>query len=538
MSRGTVTTIPSQQRPMPTHVPKSAEALLRAVLAISGELDLRSVLVRVIEAAAHLTDARYGALGVVGSDGQLSEFITTGLEAETEAAIGPRPRGKGLLGLLLEHPHPIRLDDLGEHPASVGMPANHPPMGSFLGVPIRIRGTVFGNLYLTDKAGGAFTENDEQLVLALARAAALVIDNARTYRVSERRRQWLEASAELANALQPPITLETALEAVVVRARATCAARASAVLQLPEGGHPVITAFDGDTVEDVREVIRRIISDVRTSDSQAVALDFDLGDRIARVIPMRAQLADPGVLLLILDRDGATDQEEREMLAGFVDQAGMALDRAQAFADRDELVVVKERARIARDLHDVVIQRLFAAGMKLQALRRSDAVGPEQLGTAVDELVGDLDTTIANIRTTIFGLQKRSSDSLRGEVIALVEEYAGVLGARPSLRTDGMVDLMVPTGVGENLLAVLREALSNVARHAQTNAVWVEVRVSGSAVTLEVCDRGRGIPAQRVESGLRNARERASELGGTLEVALNPDAGTTLRWSCPIAQYV
>jgi signal transduction histidine kinase len=512
----------------------SADALLRAVLAISGELDLRSVLVRVIEAAVELTGARYGALGVIGGDGQLSEFVTTGLDDETETAIGPRPRGAGLLGLLLADPRPIRLDDLRDHPASVGIPANHPPMGSFLGVPIRIRGTVFGNLYLTDKSDGSFTESDEELALALARAAALVIDNARTYGLSERRRQWLEASAELADALQPPITLDSALAEIVSRARVTAGARLCAIVQLPEDGHPVISAADTEPGADLTTLVRRIIDEVRVADSQAVAIEVDLGDSDARVIPLRAHLSDPGALIVVLDRDAAGDHEEREMLAGFVDQAGLALDRTQAFADREELAVVKERARIARDLHDVVIQRLFAAGLKVQVLRNQERLTAQRVDQVVGDLVGDLDSTISSIRTTIFGLQQRDRDSVRGDVLDLVEEYAAVLGFTPELRTHGPIDLMVTGSVGENLLAVLREALSNVARHAHARSASVDITVSDSAVTLAVSDTGTGIPPQRSESGLRNARERAESLGGTLELVPNDGPGTTLRWSCPL----
>jgi signal transduction histidine kinase len=517
---------------------ESSDALLRAVLAISGELDLHSVLIRVVEAAVELTDARYGALGVIGGDGQLCEFLTTGLDADEAAAIGPLPRGEGLLGLLLKDPRPIRLENLSAHPASVGMPSNHPPMSSFLGVPIRIRGTVFGNLYLTDKTTGSFTDNDEQLVLALAQAAALVIDNARTYGVSERRRQWLEASAELADALQPPIALDEALQAIVARAGATAAARRCAIVQLPEGGHPVISASDGDSTDDLPALVRRVLGDVRIADTQAVAIDVDLGEYVARVIPLRAHLADPGALIAVLGRDAAGEQGEREMLAAFVDQAGLALDRTQAFADREELAVVKERARIARDLHDVVIQRLFAAGLKMQVLRNADSLGDDRIDEVVDDLVGDLDTTIKNIRTTIFGLQQRTRDSLRGEVLDLVEEYAAVLGFKPTLRTHGPIDLMVPDEVREHLLAVLREALSIVARHSGGRSASVDVRVTPSELTLEVSDAGVGIPEQRHESGLRNARERAACLGGSFEVTPNVGQGTTLRWSCPLDESV
>ena len=213
----------------------AAEALLEAVTAISSDLDLRSVLTRLVEAASRLTDAKYAALGVIGADGSLVEFVTTGMSEEQHRLIGDLPRGRGILGLLIHEPQGIRMAELAAHPASVGFPLNHPPMDTFLGVPVRIRGTVFGNLYLTEKGGGAqFTEQDEQLVEALARAAGFVIENARAYGLSERRRQWLEAWAELTETLQPPIELAAARQAIAEMFRSvarTCeTARAISVM--------------------------------------------------------------------------------------------------------------------------------------------------------------------------------------------------------------------------------------------------------------------------------------------------------------------
>ena len=213
----------------------AAEALLEAVTAISSDLDLRSVLTRIVEAATHLTESQYGALGVIGADGSLVEFVTTGIDAEQHRLIGDLPRGRGILGLLIREPEAIRLSELAAHPASVGFPANHPPMDTFLGVPVRIRGTVFGNLYLTEKRDGAeFSEKDEQLVEALARAAGFVIENARAYGLSERRRQWLEASAQLTETLQPPIELQQARQAITEMVRSVSGARAAALLSQPD----------------------------------------------------------------------------------------------------------------------------------------------------------------------------------------------------------------------------------------------------------------------------------------------------------------
>lgn len=512
----------------------SAQALLRAVMAISGDLDLRSVLLRLVEAAAELTSARYGALGVIGGDGSLSEFITTGLDERQREQIGNLPHGDGILGLLIEDPRPLRLKDLNTHPSSTGMPPNHPPMRSFLGVPIRIRGTVFGNLYLTEKSEGrTFTDQDEELVQTLANAAALVIENARAYGLSERRRRWLEASADLGDALQPPITLDEALEAIAVRSRAAARALAAAVVQFPVGHHPVISAHDGPADTDVTDIVRAVIDEARIADQQSVVLEVDLHGRHALVLPLRAHLADPGVLLIVFDRAlGTAEPEDREFLGAFADQAGLAVDRAQAFSDREELAVVSERARIARDLHDVVIQRLFAAGLRLESFRKTPRL--DEVDAALGGVVKELDLTIRDIRTSIFGLQQQTQDTLRSEIHALLTEYTSVLGFAPALRTHGPIDLLVPENVAEHLLAVLREALSNVARHAHARDAAVEIATSTDEVVLRVIDGGIGIPEHRVESGLKNARERAALLGGVLEITPNVGPGTTLTWRAPL----
>lgn len=511
-------------------LPGPVHALVDAILVLSGDLELRSVLTRLVEAAASLTDARYGALGVLAADGTMSEFITTGIDEIDRAMIGAEPRGRGILGVLTDDPRPLRLDDLTRHPSAVGMPAHHPPMFTFLGVPIRIRDTVFGNLYLTEKHHGRrFTEQDEVLVQALANAAGMVIENARAYGLSERRRQWLEASAELAEALDPPIDLDVALAEIARRARHTADAAAVAIVQFPAQEHPFISASDGAPLDEVRKIVARVIDAARSADESSVAIDVDLGSSVALVLPLRAHLADAGSLIAVFDT--SSGPEEREFLAAFVDQAGLALDRAQAVVDREQLAVVSERARIARDLHDVVIQRLFAAGLKLQGLR--PPADQAEIDARIESVVDDLDLTIKDIRTTIFDLQQPVG-SLRITVDRLISDYAGVLGFKPTLRTQGPLDTLVAGPVAEHLLAVLREAMSNVARHAGARQAAVEIDVTTDRVELRVTDNGVGIPVHRTESGLRNARDRAELLGGTLVVVPSPGPGTTLTWTCPL----
>jgi signal transduction histidine kinase len=510
-----------------------ARALLEAFTAISSDLDLRSVLTRIVEAATQLTGARYGALGVIGSEGFLVEFVTTGLDDETRAAIGDLPHGRGILGLLIHRPEAIRLHDLAAHGDSAGFPDHHPPMSTFLGVPVRIRGTVFGNLYLTEKAGGEdFTAYDEALVESLAGAAGYVIENARAYGQSERRRQWLEATAVLTEVLQPPVDLDDALARVTETVRWVSGALASAVVSLDRSSSvPAVVVADLSRPGD-SERLDALLAEVRAAGHEQSARDIEVDGWHALVLPLRAHLAQPGALVVVFDSALAPqDVEERELLASFADQTALALDRAQAVADREQLMVLSDRERIARDLHDVVIQRLFATGLRLQGVAMTvDAEAAGRLETAVDEI----DTTIKAIRGSIFELQNRGEPSLRGEVRALVREYAALLGFTPEVTTSGPLDTAVPAGVRDQLLPVLREALSNVARHARATCAEVELRADAREVSLVVRDDGRGLTTHRHESGLANVRLRAEALGGTVTLVRRQPRGTELVWLVPL----
>jgi signal transduction histidine kinase len=515
-----------------------ARALLDAVVAMSSDLDLHSVLSRIVVSACRLTGARYGALGVIGADGNLDDFVTHGIDADLHRQIGDLPRGRGILRLLIDEPHPLRLEDLRRHPRSFGFPAHHPPMSTFLGVPVRIRGTVFGNLYLTEKdGGGQFTSQDETLVLALASAAGFVIDNARAYLLSERRRQWLEASADLTESLQPPISIDRALEKFTIATRSLSGAVATAVVQFPESG-PVLATSDGPAVHRLPELLPEIaalLDHPSRGDRSDRIESLRVGDLEAVVVPLRAHFSQASVMVALFEEGHrATDVEERELLGSFADQAALALDRAQAVADREELAVVSDRDRIARDLHDLVIQRLFATGLQLQGMR-AIVVNPD-VGERLEKAVDDLDQTIRDIRTTIFELQHRQGGSPRSLVRALVKEYVPVLGFTPTVRILGPVDTTVSSALSEQLLAVLREALSNIARHAIADHAEVEIAASPGELVLTVTDNGTGLPAERNESGLRNARRRAAAHGGILELEPGIPSGTVFRWRVPIGQ--
>ncbi len=516
-------------------LPDDARSLLDAVLAISSDLDLHTVLDRIVVAACRLTGARYGALGIIGGDRSLVDFVTHGLTDEEHTAIGVLPRGHGILGLLIDHPEPLRLEHLQQHPRSYGFPANHPPMESFLGVPVRIRGTVFGNLYLTEKAGAAeFTDNDEMLVGALATAAGFVIDNARAYARSERRRQWLEASARIAEALQPPVHIADALREIATGACRVSGALAVAVVQARDEQRTVAVA-EGTHRHEVARLLVDLETAVARCEAEGMRVVVPAPEGFSGtvlLVPLRAHLAAAGVLLVHVDSErAALESEELELLTSFADQASLALDRAEAVADREELLLVTDRDRIARDLHDLVIQRLFATGLQLQGAGRiaSDEVR-DRLSSAVD----DLDVTIRDIRSTIFELQHVHSGSLRSDVRGVVKEYVPTLGFTPLVRTTGPLDSAVSRKQAEHLLAVLREALSNVARHAGADAAVVEAGVGSDRLVLAVTDNGAGLLEERDESGLRNVRRRAKELGGAVRLLPEAPHGTRLEWTVPL----
>jgi signal transduction histidine kinase len=357
--------------------------MLDAVIAVASDLSLPVVLQRIVESAASLVGARYGALGVLDDHGGLSDFVTVGIDATTIASIGPLPEGKGILGRLIVDPRPLRLADLSAHPDSFGFPPNHPPMHSFLGVPVLVRGKAFGNLYLCEKQGAPeFTEDDEALAIALAVGA------------------------------------------------------------------------------------------------------------------------------------------------------GVAVDTARLHARLQALVVLEDRERIARDLHDKVIQRLFATGMSLQAMapRIDDTATARRLAEAIDEL----DVTIREIRNTIFALHA-PTEGLHADLVALVAELRERLGVTIDFHVAGPLDLAVPAAIAEHIAPVLREAVSNVARHAQASRVDVDIDV-GADVVVRVVDDGVGMPETDIErgEGLANLAHRAAAARGAFTVEPHPDGGTVLTWRAPL----
>jgi len=520
----------------PVELEDSARALLEAVIAISSDLDTDSVLRRIVASAAELTGARYAALGVIGPGGELAEFIAHGMDDETQRRIGAPPAGKGLLNVTAAKTETLRLTNLSEHPLSAGFPEHHPPMSTLLRVPMRVRGTVFGQLYLSEKEDGApFGQRDELLVHSLATVAGFVIENARAYGLSERRRRWLEMFGDLNELLMPPITLGDALARIAESVLDASGARGASVVQVPENGDPFAAAVCGEQLDLTADERHSLNKAVRTVVETGEVMDLPIRDVGNAVLaPLRAHLTMPGVL--VLTRAGhphAEEVEELELLASFADQAALALDRTQALEDREQMAVVSDRDRIARDLHDVVIQRLFATGLHMQSIR--SAAPTDELRERIDQSVRELDQTIRDIRGTIFELQTRPRSSVRSDVRDLVGDLLPVLGFTPSVHTEGPVDGTLDPEVQTQMVSVLREALTNVAQHSGATTASVHLQVTPTHLRLKVTDDGRGVPDERHERGLRKVRRRAMLLGGSLDLWPNEPRGTIFVWSVPHA---
>jgi signal transduction histidine kinase len=527
--------------------------LLRANQLITGQLALPRLLRGVVEAAAELIGARYAALGVVSEQGGLTEFVHTGIPADVVDRIGHLPEGKGLLGALIEDPRPIRLDRIGDDPRSTGFPADHPPMNSFLGVPIKISDRVFGNLYLTESTKGAFTAEDEELARALASTAAIAIENARLYEAARTRGEWMQASAAITGQLLSPASPGEAdtLRLIAERSREIARAALVTVVRPTEEGDelkvevavgPLGGTVQGVTVRSDTSVAGRVLAGgepLRLADVEQAGLatsllkGLNLGPVL--VLPMRGSDRIHGVVTVGRAQGEPTfTAEDLAMAAGFANQAAVAIELAEARAEQERAAMLDDRERIAADLHDHVIQRIFAAGLSLQAVVAG--LGPGKNSERLRTTIDDLDVTITQIRTAIFQLQEvpdRPAQGPRARLLAVTEEQTRTLGFSPSVRFSGVMDTL-PGPLVEDLLAVLREGLSNVARHARAHLVDVEVRTTGERLILDLRDDGVGLGASTRRSGLANLRRRAEQRGGTFTVQDVEPRGTRLVWSVPL----
>lgn len=523
------------------------DGLLEAMLVVTSGLELDETLRTIVGTAIELVDARYGALGVRGRGHELIEFVYDGIDDETRDAIGHLPEGRGVLGLLLDDPQTIRLDNIAHHTASVGFPPNHPPMITFLGVPIRIRDEVFGNLYLTEKAGGQpFSEDDEVLVQALAAAAGIAIENARLYEQSKNRQSWIEATRDIGTELLSGIEPAKVFRLVAEKSRQLSGAGLTAVFVPADRDAPpsemtelIVAATAGDVPAlgfDSVEVAASPIGQtfIERMPMRFESLDLGMGgDETgpALLLPLRAAEDVAGVLAAIRPVGAQSFSDENmDMMAAFADQAALAWQLASAQRQMREMDVLTDRDRIARDLHDHVIQRLFAVGLALQGtIPRARALEVRQRLTGC---VDDLQQVIQEIRTAIFDLHHAQPGvTLRERLDEAIDQFADP-NMRTTTRFSGPLSV-VNEELAEHAEAVVREAVSNTVRHANATALQVSVTV-GDDLCIEVVDNGCGIDADATPSGLSNLRNRAEEMGGVFTVAEAPAGGTRLMWCAPL----
>lgn len=518
---------------------------------IVAELTLAAVLRRAVDAARTIARAQYAALGVLGPDGQLEQFIHAGMDDDTVLAIGQLPRGRGVLGALITDPRPIRLVSISADRRSSGFPPPHPPMTSFLGVPIQSRGEIYGNLYLTNRVDASeFTAEDEELVQAVAATAGVAVENARLYEESRRQQEWLRASAEISRELLQDSTATQILTRI-----------ADVVLRLAAADVVTVVFPAGTTTEMTVQIARGHQAQTLlgytypAGDSLALAamtaghaLRVDSAEGRYFVHLQSAFDVGPVMACPLVGEDGvravvmvgrtagstAFSVEDLRMAEAFASHAAIALELSDRREGLRQLAVLEDRHRIARDLHDHVIQRLFATGLSVQAaaVRSDDPDVSARLQTAV----GDMDDTIRQIRTSIFGLQEvRGVTSTPRSVLSeLVSEVEPALGFAPELRFAGPVDTVLGPEVLEDAQAVLREGLTNVAKHSDADRATASVSVSARHITIEIVDNGSSPPdTGGRRSGLANLERRATLRSGTLTLTHGPH-GTTLRWTASL----
>ncbi|MCO4237073.1 GAF domain-containing protein [Pseudarthrobacter sp. MDT3-28] len=529
------------------------QGLLSAVVALAEDLSLEAVLHRVVSSACHLLGADYGALGVIGGDRALSHFITVGIDEGLARQIGPLPTGHGVLGLLIRDPKPLRLHDLSQHPDAYGFPKNHPQMKSFLGVPIRVRDVVFGNLYMTHKRGGGdFTDEDEDLAEALAAAAGVAIENARLYDDARRRTAWLQASMDVTNKMmgdeETPEGQNGGLD--MIAARALQESGSTLALILVQEDTPDLYRIAGGAGNHAPEWVGRLLSfdsgemdtvlatghaAVIEDASSALGTGSDLATSRLLVIDLSAHGTHHGLLLLLRERQSGTfSTTDLEMGPVFGSHVALALELARAHRLREKLAVFTDRDRIARDLHDLVIQRLFAAGLSIQSLRRY--MSDDSAARTIQTVTAELDETIRELRNTIYSLgdSATAKELLSSRVLQTVRSGAQSLPFVPLLTLTGPIDAIRDEETALNILAMITEGLSNAVRHSGADSIRVSVSVDNSLVGILIQDNGTGFSVPSPGTGLTNMQHRAASLGGTFEVASSPETGTALTWTAPV----
>lgn len=540
--------------------------MLRVVTGLVSDLDLDSVLRRTVEAACEVTSARYGAIGVLDITGrELAAFVTHGISDLERKSIGALPRGKGVLGLLISDPRTRRIDVVGEHPASVGFPEGHPPMTAMLGTPIRVDERIFGILYLTERLDGRpFTAEDERALSALVAAAGPAIHNAQTFARVQNRARWTAAVGDLTQTLLEGRHESAALARMAKRARELGGASYALVALRTESGELIIDAADAaDAAEwavqptqqsqQATSIGRRL-----RSNNWQLALrhrvpltlmempgDDHVGELLteiheitgirepatALVVPITVGEEQIGLISLAWPtQHGSPAFETMDMLPEFAGRMGLALESGRAQRQRARATLLEDRDRIARDMHDHVIQRLFAAGLTLQVVgRRSADAERERIEATIEEL----NETVLVLREAITGLHRHLPEGGLGPEIEQLAAAAGTAcGFVPDLSLEGRLG-DIPPDLEFEVLAVVREGLSNMVRHSQARDASVLVRVTDEVLVV-IQDDGVGIGDAGERSGLANLAERARHHRGSLAVTNRHPDGTLLRWRAPL----
>ncbi|HLM07884.1 MAG TPA: GAF domain-containing protein [Blastococcus sp.] len=555
-------TPPDLPDPAPSAGPAAVDVLVAPVLAAAVRAAasggrLEATLHDIVAAAVRHVDAGYGAIGVLTPDGRrLDRFVIVGMGPDDRERIGRLPTGRGILGLLIAEPAALRLDDLGGHPGSVGFPPGHPPMRSFLGVPLRVGEAVFGNLYLTEKrTGGSFTEADVEIVQALAAVAGMAIENAQHAERADTRRRWGQAARELATALLSGADPDDVFRVVCDQVAELTSADMAGVLAPShdhDGSLTVVTAVGvsaGD-YEGVRLPLTGTYLGALYEAGQPRAMEDIstmpvMGRRAAVVVELTAVFG-PGMivplgngpgrgLLAVLRLAGREPftAEELDLLADFATQAAVVLELARAQQRERRLQVQADRDRIARDLHDHVVQRIFATALSLDRLGRTLEPEHADVAARLARSVDELDGTMAEIRTAIFELHEQEAAGAansRHRLADVVHRVTEGQTLQRDVRFRGPIDEL-PHELLPELVAVVRELVTNVVRHASATRATVTVTV-GVEVSVAVVDDGLGLPPVTVRSGLANLAERAERRGGRLTISTGP-SGTEVCWAVP-----
>jgi signal transduction histidine kinase len=529
------------------------DALLEAGLTLASELSLPIVLQRIVDIAAQVTDARYGALGVIGEQDELVDFITTGVSAKQRRAIGELPRGRGLLGLLIHEPRIVRIADIGRHAKSVGFPAHHPPMRSFLGAPVQAMGKIYGNIYLAEKRGAReFSLEDERSVQVLATQAGVAIANASLYQETRRREQWLEALREITGNILEGTDAESLLASVAEHARKLAGADAATILTTTSSpGKLVVTAAVGAYAAQVRgqsvPAAKSISGSVmatgkplHTDDATTQGGAYQPIIRLGRVgpaifVPLRVRGRSTGTLMVANTKGGHRfDEGTVRLVETFADQASISIEYARAQGDLRRLELMDERERIAKELHDGIIQSLFAVGMGLQGTALIS--GSPETAARVEGAVGELDRIIRDLRNYIFGLRPGilADRQLDQALRALGEEVESTSRIPVTIEVDAALSASL-SARSHDIVQLTREALSNITRHSRAKQAIVRLAPRASKAVLSIEDDGIGFDAglPSAGSGMRNMRERAATIGATLRVSSTSGKGTKLRFTFP-----